>query len=111
MTLVISDTHLGKYDRKMDLFLRNLIKDYDRIILNGDFYDCWLVSFEEFISSEYSELFKILKSKETIYIYGNHDSESDINPELAKNSQSIKAVPLILKLVVMIFILNMVICS
>jgi UDP-2,3-diacylglucosamine pyrophosphatase LpxH len=40
-TLVISDTHLGKYDQKKDKFLKDLIKGYDRIIINGDFWDNW----------------------------------------------------------------------
>ncbi len=83
-TLVISDTHLGKYDKQKDRFLRNLIKDYDRIIINGDFWDNWGgCSFSEFINSRYKELFKLLKSKETIYIYGNHDTEAAGQKELA----------------------------
>ena len=36
MILVISDTHLGKYDKEKDKFLQNLIKDYDNVIINGE---------------------------------------------------------------------------
>jgi len=83
MTLVISDTHLGKYDRKKNLFLRNLIKDYDKVIINGDFWDNWGTSFKDFINSDYRDLFKLLKSKETIYIYGNHDYRAEKQKKLA----------------------------
>ncbi|MDD3474926.1 MAG: metallophosphoesterase family protein [Candidatus Dojkabacteria bacterium] len=77
MILVLSDTHLGKYDKKKDTFLKNLVKDYNNIIINGDFWDSWATSFKDFINSEYKELFELLKSKNTIYIYGNHDYRAE----------------------------------
>jgi predicted phosphodiesterase len=84
-TLVISDTHLGKYDEKKDKFLKDLIKEYDRIIINGDFWDNWGgYSFLEFVNlKQYKELFELLKSKETVYIYGNHDHEAEKEKHLA----------------------------
>jgi UDP-2,3-diacylglucosamine pyrophosphatase LpxH len=83
-TLVFSDTHLGKYDEKIDQFLKNLIKNFDRVIINGDFYDSWIIDFEKFVNSEYKDLLQLLKSKETIFIYGNHDKKEDINLNLLK---------------------------
>jgi UDP-2,3-diacylglucosamine pyrophosphatase LpxH len=83
-TLVFSDTHLGKYDKEIDFFLKDLVKNFDRIIINGDFYDSWLIDFERFVNSEYKELIEILKNKETIYIYGNHDQKEDIDLDLLK---------------------------
>lgn len=84
MTIVISDTHLGKYNRETDIFLRDLIKDFDRVIINGDFFDSWLVTFEEFVKSEYNELFDMLREKETIYIFGNHDQKESVDSMLLK---------------------------
>jgi predicted phosphodiesterase len=41
-------------------------------------------TFLEFVNlNEYQELFKLLKSKETIYIYGNHDYEAEQEKHLA----------------------------
>jgi predicted phosphodiesterase len=90
-TLVISDTHLGKYDEKKDRFLQNLIKGYDRIIVNGDFWDNWAISFEDFINSKYRELFNLLKQKETIYIFGNHDSKDMVDLDLARTFSDIQS--------------------
>jgi metallophosphoesterase superfamily enzyme len=93
MTLVISDTHLGKYDKKKDEFLRNLVKDYDNIVINGDFWDNWAISFKDFVNSEYQKLFKLLKSKNTTYIYGNHDYRAEFQKDLGEvfsNKQGIE---------------------
>jgi predicted phosphodiesterase len=92
MTLVISDTHLGKYDEKKDKFLKKLISKYERVILNGDFWDNWgEADFSKFVNSEYKELFKLLKEKETVYIYGNHDYKAQYYPELTKVFSDIQA--------------------
>lgn len=72
--LVISDTHLNlpvslaKYTILSDLF-----HQADRIILNGDFWEGYLLSFDQFIKSDWQKLFPILRQKKAIYIYGNHD--------------------------------------
>ena len=78
MILVISDTHLGKYDKEKDKFLQNLIKDYDNVIINGDFWDNWAITFKDFINSDYKELFQLLKKKNAIY-----DLKKDIDTKLA----------------------------
>lgn len=75
-TLVISDTHLcDPFEQKKIVFLQKLFSQHDRIIINGDFWEGYWYTFEEFLSSKWSVLFPILKQKHTIYIYGNHDRE------------------------------------
>jgi predicted phosphodiesterase len=90
---VISDTHLGKYDEKKDLFLRELVGKYDRVIINGDFWDSWGTSFQRFVDSEYKKLLDLLKSKDTVYIYGNHDCRAESQKSLGEifsNNQGIE---------------------
>ncbi|MFC1647085.1 metallophosphoesterase [Patescibacteria group bacterium] len=74
-TLVISDLHLGKRfnKRKFD-FLTNLFSKYQKILLNGDFWDYYSLSFNDFVNSKWNKLFPLMKDK-TIYIYGNHDKK------------------------------------
>lgn len=75
-TLVFSDTHLThKFDPKKYSFLRHIITQADRVIINGDFWDHWGTSFDNFIHSEWRKLFPLLIEKQAIYIYGNHDPE------------------------------------
>ncbi len=76
-TLVISDTHLGrKFDEKKLDFLYSLFSLYDEIILNGDFWCYYTFDFKEFLDSKWNILFPILKKKNTVYVYGNHDRKS-----------------------------------
>lgn len=73
--LIISDIHLGKrFDKNKFNYLKNLVSKYDEIILNGDFWDYYSVSFDDFVNSEWNKLFPVMEDK-TIYIYGNHDQE------------------------------------
>jgi predicted MPP superfamily phosphohydrolase len=73
-TLIFSDTHLTKgFNRKKYEFLREIIEPVDRVIINGDFWDGYLTSFDKFVNSEWQKLFPLLKEKQTIYLYGNHD--------------------------------------
>lgn len=75
-TIVFSDTHLEKnFDSKKFTFLKNIIEDTDRIIIAGDFWEGSLLSLDEFLASEWQQLFSLLATKETIYIIGNHDKE------------------------------------
>lgn len=73
-TVIISDTHLtGRFEvRKFD-YLQNIISSADKVIINGDFWDGYLMSFDRFCRSKWSRLFPVLRLKETVYIYGNHD--------------------------------------
>lgn len=75
-TLIISDIHLThRFDEKKYIFLEKLISSYENIILNGDFWDGFSTTFDRFITSKWSRLFPLLKSKGAIYLYGNHDQK------------------------------------
>jgi len=72
--LVFSDTHLtGRFNKKKFIFLTRIINKADKVIINGDFWDGHLTTFNHFITSQWSNLFKLLKQKKAVYIYGNHD--------------------------------------
>lgn len=76
-TLVVSDTHLSLpfEEKKYDL-LKRIIEEHDRVIINGDFWEGYFISFNEFITSQWSTIFPLLKRKNSVYIFGNHDLES-----------------------------------
>ncbi|OGK23395.1 hypothetical protein A3A46_03035 [Candidatus Roizmanbacteria bacterium RIFCSPLOWO2_01_FULL_37_13] len=85
--LVFSDSHLtDKFEEKKFYFLKKIIRQSDFVIINGDFWDGYLTTFNRFISSNWSKLFPLLKSKKTIYIYGNHDRESYIDRNVSQFS-------------------------
>ena len=68
-TLIFSDTHLKtKFEQKKFNFLSNIIDDADAIIIAGDFWDGYYCSFDEFVNSEWSALFPLLKEKKAINI-------------------------------------------
>ena len=72
-TLIFADTHLtNKYDPNLADYIAKLVKSVDQVIINGDFWDLYLTTFDRFINSEWSKLFPILQPK-TVYLYGNHD--------------------------------------
>jgi len=72
-TIIFSDTHLTeKFDQRRFNFLKRLIQSADEIIINGDFWEGLAISFDQFVNSEWKQLFPYLKNK-TTYIYGNHD--------------------------------------
>lgn len=72
--LVFSDTHLtAVFDEKKYNFLKKIIQEADQVIINGDFWDGFLTSFDKFINSPWKQLFPLLKEKQAVYIYGNHD--------------------------------------
>jgi len=75
-TIVVSDTHLtAKFDKDKFNFLFNLFSSCDQLIVNGDFWSCYSSTFEEFVNSDWKQLFPIMLEKNTTYIYGNHDRE------------------------------------
>jgi predicted phosphodiesterase len=89
--LIFSDSHLyTPVDHKKLEFLKKIIKAADRVIINGDFYDSYMNTFEEFLNSQWKELFPLLKSKKAIYIYGNHDARksSDKKADLFSEVQA-----------------------
>jgi len=74
-TLIISDTHIGD-PRFNNEFIANVLKKkkFNRLVLNGDFIDLWLDSFEEIKKDKLFILVQeIAKTKEVIWIQGNHD--------------------------------------
>lgn len=74
--LIFSDTHLyHHFDKKKYEFLYKTISNADTVVINGDFWDGYLTTFEKFIHSPWKKLFPLLKKKNTIYIYGNHDKK------------------------------------
>ncbi|OGK62004.1 hypothetical protein A2334_03990 [Candidatus Roizmanbacteria bacterium RIFOXYB2_FULL_38_10] len=76
-TLVFSDTHLGRvFEEEKYLFLKKRIEKVDQVVINGDFWDGYLTSFDAFLKSPWNQLFPLLKKKRTIYIYGNHDRKA-----------------------------------
>jgi predicted phosphodiesterase len=75
--VVFSDTHLtNKFDEKKFRFLKEIISGADQVIINGDFWDGSVIEFDKFINSPWKELFPLLKNKNTVYIYGNHDRKN-----------------------------------
>jgi len=73
-TLIFSDTHLThRFEPKKYDFLKKLFESVDEIIINGDFWDGLSTSFESFINSKWQALFPLMKEKNTVYVYGNHD--------------------------------------
>lgn len=73
-TLIISDTHLsGRVYSKKYQYLKDLIESADKVIIAGDFWDGFLVSFDKFVNSKWQSLFPLLLEKQAIYLYGNHD--------------------------------------
>lgn len=72
--IVFSDTHLTeRFNTRKFNYLKEIITQADRIIINGDLWDGFICSFDEFVKSEWRKLFPLLKSKGTIYLHGNHD--------------------------------------
>ncbi len=82
-TLVFSDTHLCTiFEPKKFEFLKQLITEADRVIINGDFWDGFLTSFNDFINSPWKQLFPLLKTKQTVYVFGNHDRSYYTDPNV-----------------------------
>lgn len=75
-TIVFSDTHLTvTFDHKKFLFLQKIIKNADKVIIAGDFWEGLLHSSDEFLTSDWKKLLDLLAQKNTIYVVGNHDDE------------------------------------
>ncbi len=91
-TLVISDTHLGtRFEEKKFNVLKSLISHADQVVLNGDFWEGYFITFQEFVDSKWKHLFPLLKKKKTVYLHGNHDREQMTDNKLAKLFSEIKS--------------------
>ncbi len=79
-TLIFSDSHLSHHfnQAQFDL-LQRVILSADRVIINGDFWDQYLTKFDRFVQSSWSDLFPLLKARNTIYISGNHDQRKKMD--------------------------------
>lgn len=74
--LVFSDSHLDQnFEPKKFAFLKRLIESVDQVVINGDFWEGYSMSFNEFLKSPWKELFPLLKRKNTVYVFGNHDKD------------------------------------
>jgi predicted phosphodiesterase len=81
---IISDLHLTKnFDQKRYDILKNIIESSEQVIINGDFWDGYIIKFDDFLKSEWNKLFPLLLEKNTIYIYGNHDREIDCDERVS----------------------------
>ena len=72
--IIISDVHLGSINSNESDLLRFLKeKDFDELIINGDFLD--LIKCPDFKPSSLEIINYLIESeKRIIYIIGNHDS-------------------------------------
>jgi len=85
--IIFSDSHLSEsFDNKKFIFLKRIIKSADKIIINGDFWEAYEFSIDDFTKSKWSDIFNLLKSKNAIYLYGNHDKKEYANKEINKFS-------------------------
>jgi len=91
--LIFSDLHLtDHFDLAKFQFLNELISSAEHVIINGDFWDSYFTSFEKFLNSPWQDLFPLLKAKQAIYLYGNHDRavDSDERVNLFSSTQAIR---------------------
>ncbi|MCA9376947.1 metallophosphoesterase family protein [Candidatus Dojkabacteria bacterium] len=74
-TLIFSDTHLSHlFDKAKYDYLSEIIDMSDHVIINGDLWEGYFTTFDLFVNSEWRRLFPLLKSKNAVYLHGNHDS-------------------------------------
>lgn len=82
--LIFSDTHLGKkFEEKKLIFLQTIISEADKVIIAGDFWEGLQISFDEFVNSPWKTLFPLLKKKQTVYLFGNHDKKEWANERIS----------------------------
>ena len=78
--LILSDLHLGSPICQSELILKTLYSyEYDKLIINGDLLDSYHL--HRLCKKQWkilSELRKISKTKECIFIVGNHDENCEV---------------------------------
>jgi UDP-2,3-diacylglucosamine pyrophosphatase LpxH len=77
-SLFISDTHLGNKNARTDLILKVLKKyEFDNLFIIGDFIDMTAMKKKFYWNTKSStiiqKILKLSKSKNVIYLVGNHD--------------------------------------
>ena len=86
-TLIFSDTHLTSVFNPLKFnYLRRIITNADRVVINGDFWDRGFVTFNQFLQSRWRSLFPLLRSRKAIYLYGNHDQQNWCDERVAEFS-------------------------
>ena len=91
--LVFSDSHLNlPFQQSKCDFLKSIIEPADHVIINGDFWDGYFITFDQFIESEWKQLFPLLKKRNAVYIFGNHDRSSfaDNRANLFSDTQTLQ---------------------
>lgn len=87
-TIIFSDTHLTRrFEKRKFDYLKRIISQADKVIINGDFWDGYFTNFDKFIKSRWAALFPLLKAKKTIYLYGNHDRREWCNEKVTLFSE------------------------
>ncbi len=83
--LVFSDTHFDNtFDDNLYKNIESIINNHDKVIILGDLFEGYKINFKDFLKSDWSNLFPLLKSKHSIYIPGNHDPIDLIDIDKAK---------------------------
>jgi predicted phosphodiesterase len=73
-TLIFSDTHLtGTFDQSECDYIVKLVQSVDKVIINGDFWDGYLTTFDKFLKA-WEPLLAELARHDVTYILGNHDT-------------------------------------
>ncbi len=73
-TLIFSDTHLtDHFDQLQCDYIVKLVKSVDKVIINGDFWDGYLTTFDKFLVA-WEPLLHVLAKHDVLYILGNHDN-------------------------------------
>lgn len=79
-TIIFSDTHLTKsFNKRKFEAIYSVVESADKVIINGDFWDGYFITLDDFLDSKWNKLFGLLKSKNTICLFGNHDTPALVN--------------------------------
>lgn len=90
-TIVFSDTHLtDQFDIQKYNYLKNIIADCDQLIVLGDFWSYYSCTYQDFVKSNWSQLFDLMLKKKCIYITGNHDYRKWSKNDYKEFSKSVK---------------------
>ncbi|QQG50329.1 MAG: metallophosphoesterase [Candidatus Berkelbacteria bacterium] len=74
--VIISDLHLGKKFNEIKFAqINSAVSPADKLIINGDLWEGFAYTLEEFLTFDWRKLFGLFKNKEAVYLYGNHDRE------------------------------------
>lgn len=71
---IVSDSHLTiKFSQNLlDAYMK-LLNEHDYLIINGDFVEGVLCTFQDIVNSPWIELLEALQKHECYYLVGNHD--------------------------------------